>query len=109
MISTIEGEAKAGFLATPGCCTKRSFPQEAVAKLQEFSFCRDKACLVRQSIWQSVGLLSSDNARIVPTLTQFPPFATASSVMPIKEFLEENLGWQFARLISDALDKKKNR
>ncbi len=27
--------------------------------------------------------------------------------MPIKEFLEENLGWQFARLISDALDKKK--
>ncbi len=29
--------------------------------------------------------------------------------MPIKEFLEENLGWQFARLISDALDKKKNR
>ena len=27
--------------------------------------------------------------------------------MPIKEFLEENLGRQLVRLISDALDKKK--
>ena len=29
-----------------------------------------------------------------------------ASVMRIKEFLEENLGWQFCGLISSALDKK---
>ena len=29
-----------------------------------------------------------------------------ASVMNIKEFLEENLGWQFCGIIADALDKK---
>ena len=29
-----------------------------------------------------------------------------ASVMRIKEFLEENLGWQFCGIIADALDKK---
>jgi hypothetical protein len=31
-----------------------------------------------------------------------------ASVMRTKEFLEENLGWQFAGIIADALDKKKS-
>jgi hypothetical protein len=37
----------------------------------------------------------------------FTLIAQGYSIDEVKEFLEENLGWQFCGIIADALDKKK--